>query len=62
MCRQTVVQNWSSNGKYTVYLSNSYKSGDSKTFVTIIVANVATERMWLDTTDLDKGRFKFINL
>jgi hypothetical protein len=34
------------------YLSNSDKSGDRKTFVATIVANVATERMRLDTTDL----------
>jgi hypothetical protein len=34
------------------YLSNSDKSGDRKTFVSTIVANVATERIWLDTTEL----------
>ncbi len=32
------------------YLSNSDKSGDRKTFVATIVANVATERIWLETT------------
>jgi hypothetical protein len=52
MWRQTVVQNWICNGKYTVYHSNYDKSGDSKTLVATIVANVATERMRLDTTDL----------
>jgi hypothetical protein len=26
------------------------KSGDNKAFVATIVANVATERIWLDTT------------
>jgi hypothetical protein len=53
MWRQTVVQNWISNGKYTAYHSNWDKSGDSKTFVATIVANVATERIPLDTTALD---------
>ncbi len=53
MWRQTVVQNWICNGKYTVYHSNYDKSGDSKTFVATIVANVATERMRLDTTVLE---------
>jgi hypothetical protein len=52
MWRQTVVQNWISNGKYTEYHLNSDKSGASKTFVATIVANVATERMRLDTTVL----------
>jgi hypothetical protein len=50
-----VVKNWISNCKYTAYHSNSDKSGDSKTFVATIVANVATERMRLDTTEL-KGK------
>jgi hypothetical protein len=53
MWRQAVVQNWICNGKYTVYDSNYDKSGDSKTFVATIVANVATERMLLDTTALE---------
>jgi hypothetical protein len=35
------------------YLSNSDKSGDRKTFVATIVANVATERIWLDITAVD---------
>jgi hypothetical protein len=52
MWRQTVVQNCISYGKYTTYHSNNDKSGDSKTFVATIVANVATERMRLDTTVL----------
>jgi hypothetical protein len=52
MWRQTVVQNWICNGKYTVYHSNYDKSGDSKTFIATIVA---TERMRLDITDLDNG-------
>ncbi len=33
-------------------ISNSDKSGGRKTFVATIVANVATERIWLDTTAL----------
>jgi hypothetical protein len=53
MWRQTVVQNWISNGKYTAYHSNSNKSGNSKTFVATIVANVATEGMRLETTGVD---------
>jgi hypothetical protein len=53
MWRQAVVQNWICDGKYTVYDSNYDKSGDSKTFVATIVANVATERMLLDTTALN---------
>ncbi len=53
MCRQTVVQKLIFNGKYTVYHSNYDKSGDSKTFVATIVANMATERMRLDTTALN---------
>jgi hypothetical protein len=28
------------------------KSGDNKAFVAIIVANVATERIWLDATEI----------
>jgi hypothetical protein len=57
MWRQTAVQNWISNGKYTVYQSNYDKSGDSKTFVATIEANVATERMRLDTTLLNNHQF-----
>jgi hypothetical protein len=53
MWRQKIVQNWNFNGKYTSYLSKSDKSGDSKTFVATIVANVATEIMWLDNTVLE---------
>jgi hypothetical protein len=53
MWRQTVVQNWICNGKYTVNHSNYDKSGDSKTFVATIVANVATKKMRLDTTVLN---------
>ncbi len=46
------------NGKYTAYLSNADKSGDGKTFVVTIVANVAaTEIMLLDTTVLNNGTF-----
>jgi hypothetical protein len=51
--RQTVDQNCISNGKYTAYHSNYDKSGDSKTFVATTVANVVTERMRLDTTDVE---------
>jgi hypothetical protein len=51
MWRQTVVQNWICNGKYAVYHSNY--DNDSKTFVATIVADVATERMRLDTPDLE---------
>jgi hypothetical protein len=36
--------------KYTISFSNLNKSGDSKAFVTTVVA---TEKMWLNTTDLD---------
>ncbi len=65
MWRQTVVQKWISNSKVTTYLSNSDKSGDSKTFVATIVANVATESMWFDITDLMDSRlsekFQLIN-
>ncbi len=46
-------------------ISNSDKSGDSKAFVATIVANVATESMWLDITDLMDSRlfekFQLIN-
>jgi hypothetical protein len=52
MWRQTIVQKWISNGKFIAYLSNSDKIGNSKTLVATIVANQATERMWLDTTVL----------
>jgi hypothetical protein len=38
-----------SNDKYIKYLINYDKSGDRKPFVVTIVANVATERIWLDT-------------
>jgi hypothetical protein len=48
---------WISNGKYTAYYSNYDNSGDSKTFVATIVANVATERMRLDTTVLDEKKY-----
>ncbi len=56
MWRQTVVQDWISNGKFTAHHSNSDESGDSKTFVATIVANVATERMRLDTTEIEQTR------
>jgi hypothetical protein len=59
MWRQTIVQNWNFNGKYTAYLSKSDKSGDSKTFVATIVANVATEIMWLDTNGLVSGKLQY---
>jgi hypothetical protein len=49
MWRQKVVQKCSSNDKYTVFLSYTDKSGDSRAFVATIVP---TERMWLDTTVL----------
>ncbi len=49
------------NGKFTAFLSKSDKSGDCKTVVATIVANVATEKMWLETTDLDQ-RVLSINL
>jgi hypothetical protein len=39
------------------YLSNSDKSGDRKTFVATIVVNVATERIWLETTALNQAAF-----
>jgi hypothetical protein len=58
MWRQTTVQIWISNDKYITYLTNYGKSGDRKAFVGTIVANVATERIWLDTTALkDKKKF-----
>jgi hypothetical protein len=38
------------------YLSNSDKSGDRKTFVATNVANVATERIWLETTALESAQ------
>jgi hypothetical protein len=49
MWQQTIVQKWISNDKYK---SNAEKSGNRKAFVATIVANVVTERMWLDTTGL----------
>jgi hypothetical protein len=52
MWRQTIVQKWTFNGKFTAYLLNSDKSDNNKTLVATIVANVATERMGLDTTGL----------
>jgi hypothetical protein len=55
MWRQTVVQNWSSNGKYTAYFSNSDKSGDSKTFVATIVANVVVTTVLNDVLALEKN-------
>ncbi len=53
MWRQTTVQIWISNDKYINCLTNYDKSGDRKASVATIVANVATERIWLDTTDLE---------
>jgi hypothetical protein len=40
--------------KNTLSLSNFDTSVDSKAFVAIIVPNIATERIWLDTTDLEQ--------
>ncbi len=48
MWRQTTVQKWISNDKFITHLSNYDK------IVSTSVANVATERMWLDTTGLDQ--------
>ncbi len=53
MWPQTVIWKLISSGKFTANLSNSDKSGDSKTFIATIVANVATRNKWLDTTVLD---------
>jgi hypothetical protein len=39
MRKQTIVQKWISNGKFSVYLSNSDKSGDSKTVVVNVVGH-----------------------
>ncbi len=67
MWRQTVAEKHICNNKYTIFFSNfsiintinNYtqlliifiiQSGDTKAFVVIFVA---TERMWLDTTDLN---------
>ncbi len=36
-----------------ILMTNYDKSGDRKAFVATIVANVATERIWLDTSELD---------
>jgi hypothetical protein len=52
MWRQTSVQIWISNDKYITYLTIYDKSGDRKAFVATFVANVAKEKIWLDTTDL----------
>jgi hypothetical protein len=46
MWQQTTVQIWISNDKYT---NTEYR----KAFVATIVTNVATERIWLDTPDLE---------
>ena len=35
-------------------------SGVRKAFVATIVANVATERMWLDTTDIQQSNLMFV--
>jgi hypothetical protein len=53
MRRQTIGQKWISNDKETTYLSNCDKSGDRKTCLATVVANVATKRIWLDTTGLN---------
>jgi hypothetical protein len=60
MWQQITVQKWISNDKYATYLSNGDKSGDRKEFAATIVANVATERMWLDTTDLEQQFFLLV--
>jgi hypothetical protein len=39
--------------------SNSDKSGNRGTFVATIVANVATDKIWLDTTGLMDGGVAF---
>ena len=60
MWRQTVVKKWISISKYTVFLLLFDKSGDSKVFVATSMANVATGRIWLDTTGLDLNIFRKI--
>jgi hypothetical protein len=57
MWQQITVQKCISNDKYATYLSNGDKSGDRKEFAATIVANVATVRTWLDTTDLEQQFF-----
>ncbi len=52
MWRQTSVQIWISNDKYITYLTIYDKSDDRKAFVATFVANVATERIRLDTTKI----------
>ncbi len=52
MWQQTGAQRWISNDKYSSYLKMFDKIGDNKAFVATIVANVATEKIWLDTTVL----------
>ena len=59
MWRQTVVKKWISISKYTVFLLLFDKSGDSKVFVATSMANVATGRIWLDTTVLNLKRSTF---
>jgi hypothetical protein len=54
MWRQTSVQIWIYNDKNITYLTIYDKSGDRKAFVATIVANVATERIWLDTNEFDQ--------
>ncbi len=57
MWRETIAQNGflMTNEQH---LSNSDKSGNRKTFVATVVANVVTERIWLDTTDLEPLKFQ----
>ena len=63
MCRQTVLQKYTFYDKYSVFFSIFVKSGDSKAFVTTFATIVATERIWLDTTDLhEKGSCAVIRL
>jgi hypothetical protein len=59
MWRQTTVKIWFSNDKYMTYFTNYDKSGERKAYVVTIVANVATERIWLDTTDIECSKKKF---
>ncbi len=62
MWRQTTVEKWISSDKFITYLSNNDKTVDRKAFVATTVANVATERMGLDTTDVDGVHYKISNL
>ncbi len=62
MLRQTVLQKQIFKGKSTLFPSKFDKSGDSQVFVTTVVLNVATERIWLDTTALNSLFAKKTNI